>query len=327
MFPTFALPDEDPEVQKLFTKPTIGQLTQPKPAPAPQYTVAEIGDTPEDIADKLGMDELAFKAENPEVQAGAAYDNMALIEEVYGNYGELLTSRIWGDDLYGPGTTAEPLDIGGGYEMVFPEGWNPEYAAAFIAQTEDRAYWENFYGLEDSLSKESYFAGSEAEFAAHKERLSKYQPMDDAEIFQMMQESVALENYQKVQTIESITGLDYLTAEDFEALGPGGMPISPFYEVNEMTGEWMRKNPEEVFDELYVANGIDPDDDEMVELFWSYANDDLIYMGEFFDVIEWPKGGYGGYGSLPTPYRMATRGSTPTRGTYSSYLQLTSWNI
>ena len=96
----------------------------------------------------------------------------------------------------------------------------------------------------------------------------------------------------------------------------------------EVTGEWNRKPPEAIFDELYIQNGIDPNDPAAVEWFWSLADEDMLYAAEFFDVIEWPQGGgYGGYGGMPTPYRQASRGSQPTRGDYASYVSLTSWSI
>ena len=96
-------------------------------------------------------------------------------------------------------------------------------------------------------------------------------------------------------------------------------------------GNWNDRGKENYFDDLYELNGVDPTDKAMVEAFWSYADDDLLMMGEFFDVIEWPSGGggYGGYGAMPTPYRQYTQGGQrpQARGDYASYLSLTSWSI
>jgi len=94
-------------------------------------------------------------------------------------------------------------------------------------------------------------------------------------------------------------------------------------------GQWVDRGKENYFDDLYEANGIDPKNKADVEAFWSYADDDLLMMGEFFDIIEWPSGGgYGGYGGMPTPSRQYGRGSGQSpRGDYASYLSLTSWSI
>ena len=95
-------------------------------------------------------------------------------------------------------------------------------------------------------------------------------------------------------------------------------------------GKWVDRGKENYFDDLYEANGIDPTNQAEVEAFWSYADDDLLMMGEFFDIIEWPSGGggYGGYGAMPTPSRQYGRGSGQSpRGDYASYLSLTSWSI
>ena len=83
--------------------------------------------------------------------------------------------------------------------------------------------------------------------------------------------------------------------------------------------------------ELYEENGIDPNDPDMVEYFWGFADDALLQMGEFFDVIEWPSGGGygGGYEEYPYPPYVTSSmpGQKPRRGDYDSYLSLTSWSI
>jgi type II secretory pathway pseudopilin PulG len=111
-----------------------------------------------------------------------------------------------------------------------------------------------------------------------------------------------------------------------------GMPVKYRWEQDEQ-GNWVDRGPEAAFDALYEINGIDPNDPNMIEWFWGFADDDLLFMGEFLDVIEWPtgggRGGGGGYGTTPTPSRQyGGRGQTPSpRGDYASYLSLTSWSI
>jgi len=115
-----------------------------------------------------------------------------------------------------------------------------------------------------------------------------------------------------------------------ELPGFPGIPSTHAWKKDETTGEWIRKEHESVFDELYAMNGVDPEDSDAVEQFWSFADEDLLFAGELFDVIEWEDdsgGGYGGYGNKPTPSRQYCRGQKPSRGDYASYLGLTSWSI
>ena len=108
-----------------------------------------------------------------------------------------------------------------------------------------------------------------------------------------------------------------------------GMSVQNRWEVDSDTGKMKRKPPESAFDALYEENGIDPNDPDMVEYFWGFANDALLQMGEFFDVIEWPSGGGygGGYEEYPYPPYVTSSmpGQKPRRGDYDSYLSLTSW--
>ena len=116
-----------------------------------------------------------------------------------------------------------------------------------------------------------------------------------------------------------------------------GMSLDYRWEEDPLTGEMKEKPREAVFDALYEINGFDPQDPDDVELFWSVADDDLLFMGEFFEAIEWPTGGGygggyggygGGYGAMPTPYtQYLSGGQKPVRGDYASYLSLTSWSI
>jgi len=114
------------------------------------------------------------------------------------------------------------------------------------------------------------------------------------------------------------------------------IPGIPSYHAwtKDETGAWGKQEPGAVFDALYEANGIDPNDPEMVQWFWSFADEDLLGVGVLFDVIDW--GGTGGYGGrtgyeapyeLGTPSRQYGAGQKPVRGNYSSYLSLTSWRI
>ena len=110
-----------------------------------------------------------------------------------------------------------------------------------------------------------------------------------------------------------------------------GMSVQNRWEVDSDTGKMKRKHPESAIDALYEENGIDPNDPDMVEYFWGFADDALLQMGEFFDVIEWPSGGGygGGYEEYPYPPYVTSSmpGQKPRRGDYDSYLSLTSWSI
>jgi len=110
-----------------------------------------------------------------------------------------------------------------------------------------------------------------------------------------------------------------------------GMALYNRWERDE-NNKWVDREKENYFDALYEANGIDPTNPDMVEYFWSFADDDLLFMGEFFDVLEWPTGGGGGVGGyeyeLPEYQRgEAGRGAPPRRDNFNAYLQLTSWRI
>lgn len=110
-----------------------------------------------------------------------------------------------------------------------------------------------------------------------------------------------------------------------------GLPSTHAWEKDPETGRWDRSPHESVFDELYVMNGIDPTDPDMIEWFWGFADEDLLFAGELFDVIDFGDegSGYGGYGTAPS-YKdsgFSGRGQKPQRGDYASYLQLSSWSI
>lgn len=111
-----------------------------------------------------------------------------------------------------------------------------------------------------------------------------------------------------------------------------GLPSYHAWEMDEETGQWERKEHESVFDALYEYNGIDPEDPAQVQFFWEHADEDLLHMGEVFDVIEYESGGAAGFGTgggygFGTPSRMVGRGRRPTRGEYATYLGLVNWRI
>jgi len=110
-----------------------------------------------------------------------------------------------------------------------------------------------------------------------------------------------------------------------------GLPSTHVWDKDPKTGQWSKLPHGSVFDELYEMNGIDPNDPDMVEWFWGFADEDLLFAGELFDVIDFDtsEGGYGGYGSAPS-YKSggySGSGQKPQRGDYASYLQLSSWSI
>jgi hypothetical protein len=110
-----------------------------------------------------------------------------------------------------------------------------------------------------------------------------------------------------------------------------GLPSSHKFSQDPETGEWEAKPSEAVMDEILIANGIDPEDPEMVEWFFQQADEDLLQMAEVFDLIDyapeeagwgWGGGGGGGWGGYSTPARRLRR-----RNNYQAGLGLVNWRI
>ncbi len=315
------------EEQKLG-KFTGQSVYQPSTKLGAQYIVPKVGDTYRTLAENYNIDQEALMRQNDfqQPQAGAAlqFGGLTQEEEAYSaaigmeeaifedvlKYQESKT--IGGLSKFATEYAVDPLGrrtrIGGKTALTteegiqYPEGWNPAYASWFITQTEESGYWDAWENLRVSIEEQ----------------------MD---LPKMGIGSVEIDPRYQSYTVEELEDMGYGDYVDITERGPGGIPTSAFYE-KDLAGEWQRKAPEAVFDELYEMNGIDPNDTDMVQWFWSFADNDLLHMGEFFEAIEWPysgvgRGGYGGYN--PNSYK---RSRTPDyRQNYNAYLQLTSWSI
>ena len=263
----------------------------------PQAHVVTLGETYPDIAEKYGVDPTTLMqgAENRVPIPGTTVP-------VYPETG--LSVR--------PGYTPEPPPKVGletaditPEGIAYPEGWNP---AQVLASTE--------YGSMDFYSK--FYGGYYTEYGGlGAEAPPAYSPTKTGRAWGGMPS-------------------DPRYGTPTEALPEiPGIPTYHAWTKDETTGAWERQEEGAVFDALYEINGIDPNDPDMVEWFWSFADEDLLGVGELFDVIDWGGGadGYGGgYGGpatygLGTPSRMVGRGQQPVRGNYATYLGLTSWRI
>ena len=283
---------------------------QPDTKLGKQYVVPKLGDSYQTLSERYGIDEDTLMRQNDyqEPQAGTAlqYGGLTKDEEAYAGalgleqaiFQDFLTYSeardITGQRRFAP--TADPSEEG----VIYPEGWNPAFASWFIKQTEESGYWDAYRNMslqiEDIMDLPTMGIGQ--------------QEIDP--------------RYMSYH-VEELEDMGY--GEYPELRGPAGMPNTAFYNQSPVTGEYKALPPEAVFDELYEINGIDPNDPDMVEWFWSFADDDLLHMGEFFKAIEWPSSGYGGYGYPDYP-SYGSRGRSPQRsGQYGAYLQLTSWSI
>lgn len=286
----------------------------------PQVDLANRGDTMLDLAERTGVDPVDFMAANPDMtkpMAGTAYNipdprltagwtaeeifydeqpgDLRVLEDFmrYQESIDVTGKKKWGQ-------TAETTEAG----IQYPEGWNP---AEFRWMTEQMPEDYYDYYADMDFSRENVF---------------------DLPAMSMVGGEID-PRWQSYTTEELSEMLGQYYPDDIR--GPSGIPSYHKWEQGAM-GEWTPRSPEAAMDALYEMNDIDPNDDLMVEWFWSLADDDLLYMGEFFETIDWGGGGYGGgYGETPyglgTPSRMVGQGQKPTRGNYSSYLSLTSWRI
>lgn len=302
----------------------IKPLKKPKKKPA--QVVAEVGDNFGSLANKLGIDEQDMVRANPNdntVKAGATYNAPAFSgfteNEQYfmdnlrtpANYIDFLTHQetldVTGQNKFG-GRTSAPYETEFG-DIVSPEGFNFQEFRMFGENTKDTGFWEDYRNLD--VSKQNLYGGNAPTYGGISQEIDpRYQSYTPNELEQM--------------------GIDPSMSKMIET---GGIPTYHKWAKSE-SGQWTARPPEAVFDELYKVNGIDPNDKDMVEWFWSIASDDMLYAAEFFDIIEWPQGGYGngyggygGYGGMPTPSRQYGRGQQQTNGNYASYLSLTSWSI
>ena len=310
-------------------------------APPPsQQVIAEVNEDFTKLADRIGVETQALVSVNPDdtkISAGAVYnvpyDYSLGIQDVpkppgiipldtTPQFGGLTEEEQFRQDQFGVGgqyidflTYQETLDVTGinkfggrtsqSFEtdfgtMQIPEGFNFQEFRMFAENTKDTGFWDEFQNTSYSVENILNLPAGMGE--AVDPRFQSY----------------------TAQELAQQTGQYYPES----IIETGGIPTFPQWEKNPVTGEWNRKPPEAIFDELYRINGIDPNDPEAVEWFWSLANEDMLYAAEFFDVIEWPQGsGYGGYGGMPTPYRQTSKGRQPSRGDYASYVSLTSWSI
>ena len=192
-------------------------------------------------------------------------------------------------------------------------------------------FWYDVFGNQAQVFEEPYYGGAgrglDKPYGQYidEEHMIYYPQGFDPALFQDFIEGDKY-NINEEQFMEDFLNIDF--SGDFvpdTIRGPEGISSRSFYKQE--NGEWLRRDPEEVFDELYLMNKIDPTNPEQVEAFWSYADDNLLFMGDYFDAIEWPTGyGYGGYGDYDYPdYSSPHRQSPYTR--QSARLQLTSWSI
>jgi len=318
-----------PRYQDIPRLPTtsLGAQYKPlikKPPPPPKQIVAEVGEDFTKLAERLNIetaDLVKANIDDTSIKAGAVYN-----VPQFGGLTE--TEQFWQESLDVPAsyvdflTHQETLDVTGvnkfggrtspGFETEFgdlqiPEGMNFEEFKMFAENTKDTGFWDQYGRTAEGTLDLS------AKGALNLPTMG----ITDQEIDP---------RYQSYQAQElSDMGFGYYPDEMIEI---GGMPSYMKWEQNPVSGEWQPRPPEAVFDALYEMNGIDPNDPAAVEWFWSLASEDMLYAGEFFDVIEWPSGGgYGGYGGMPTPSRQYGRGQQQARGDYASYLSLTSWSI
>ena len=273
-----------------------GTKVQPSLMP-PKYAMAELGDTFESFGEKYKFDPTTLAQMNPDIstpKAGTAI-NLPGIGEGYSAPTPLPDPRVMLDTA---ATTPEGVQ--------YPEGWN-------MAKLQAAIYGGG--GVMDFASK--FYGGDYTKQPGAK-------PPHPWESITMDYAASHPEEAQRMY-------------EDYQASGVPteelpqwpGLPSSHAWDKDPETGQWSKLPHGSVFDELYEMNGIDPNNPDMVEWFWGFADEDLLFAGELFDVLDWStdEGGYGGYGSAPSPSSRSGRGQSPQRGDYASYLGLTSWSI
>ncbi len=291
-----------------YKPPKLGDRYKPPPPPPrpgrpgmppPQTHVVTLGESYLDIAEK-------YNVEATQVMQGA--ENLTPIPGTAVSIPD--RPKLWEapgiPDVQKPTPqplpkvgfeTAEPIDVGEGDFIQFPEGWNP---AQVLASTE--------YGSMDFYSK--FYGGYYTEYGGLGAEAPRYHP-----------------DWGRPYTDAAMYGTPTEALPEIP-----GIPTYHAWTKDETTGAWERQEEGAVFDALYEMNNIDPTDDDMVEWFWSMADEDLLGVGILFDVLDWgDEDGYGypappAYG-LGTPSRMYGRGQKPVRGEYASYLGLTSWSI
>ena len=330
---------------------TYGSAPVVKTISRPQQVVVESGDDFGSIANKLGIDEKALALENPEdnrAKPGTVLNVPAPTQDPYGGNNPYATvdmnkesidprvaagwtpEEIWEDDRNPYGlqndrisyqeelgvtgidkfATRKQYEIGGqtyqGYDpnsqpyeteagtLVFPEGWN----------TERFRHWANNMGT-----------GTKGDIWYDTPFMEYFNGMDTK------------------KTSTSVGG-SWGNAEipDYypdEIRGPSGIPSSYKWQQN-ANGQWEAQPAENVFDELYIANGIDVNNKADIEWFWSLADDNLMFMGEFYDIFKAPTGagggGYGGGGYSYPSYRQSSQ-RPQDYSSRAAYLSLTSWSI
>ena len=316
------------EEKKLGSKINLyGNTTQyiPKKLRRPKQIQAEVGDDFSTLANKLKVETSDLARANPDdtsVKPGAVYNapqyggltqNEQFFQDnlnVPANYIDFLTHQetldVTGQNKFG-GQTSAPYETDFG-DIVSPEGFNFQEFRMFGENTKDTGFWEEYRNLD--VSQQNIYGANAPTYGGISQEVDpRYQSYTPNEL--------------------EVIGIDPAMSNMIET---GGIPTYHKW-AKDASGQWKARPPEAVFDELYKMNGIDPNDPDAVEWFWSIASDDMLYAAEFFDVIEWPEGGgygnggYGGYGGMPTPSRQYGRGQQQSRGNYASYLSLTSWSI
>ncbi len=332
--PKFTIPDyRTGAPSRRAGRTTKLEPKRPRPSPAewqPGIIVAEVGDTLGSLAQKAGVEEIDFIQANQDVttiKADAVYNvpNIPTLETGIDLRKMSIPKTIpspppaFLDPVF---ETAPPADAVPGFDPIrYPDAFNPQlfreygqtigteefaYEDIGVGKYYQQGYFEGVEGVEDLY-------GAVAEFRTD---ISKRQ-YDLEELYgQTISEREAIQ--------KSLDLGKYYQEGMFEI---PGVPLKYRWEQDEQ-GNWIDRGPEAVFDALYEMNGIDPNDDAMVEWFWGFADDDLLFMGEFFDVIEWPV-------SAGTGIRAGARARTSGggggggggRGDYASYLSYTSWSI
>jgi len=266
-----------------------------------QYTVAELGDTYETIGAKVRVDPTELARMNPDISAPTAG----------GAVNVSMQPPTPTPDPKVHLDTAAPIPTEFG-ELTFPEGWNMAKLRAAIS---------GGGGVMDFVSKQ--YSGYYTEYGGKGSGIKPPHP------YEAMTMEYATSHPAEAQQMYQDYQASGIPTEELPAWP--GMPSSHAWEKDPETGQWNRSSQESVFDELYVMNGIDPTDPDMVEWFWGFADEDLLFAGELFDVIDFGPDAdeYGGYGAAPS-YKSDSssgRGQKPQRGDYASYLGLSSWSI
>ncbi len=282
-----------------------------RPSEQDAYTtiVAEVGDTFGSIAEDLGISvEAVIKANEDvtEIKADAVYN--------------VPTMKDAPPAFYDPIFETAPISPEG---IQYPEAMSPELFAQYgqTMGTEEFAYEDIGIG---KYYQQDYFAGVENVEDLQRAVAEFREDISERKVYSQYGQQYGERPDQKL-----LDEGKYYQEGMFEM---PGMPLKYRWEQDEQ-GNWVDRGPEATFDALYEMNGIDPNDPDMVEWFWGFADEDLLFMGEFFDVIEYPtgggRGGGGGYGGAGV--RRTTGGGRvgagAARGDYASYLSLTSWSI